>query len=287
MIDFTEIASSAFSTDIPKINLPPELSKYINAEKLYQNSDNYPEMQRNLSPEQQRKIGLIKNTLLTLPLIHVTRESLPAGANIKPSNELQQDGKTNTYGLDRSLDLDKYTFFNWGLPQRSGYGTNIVLLSASILNDSDTIATPWDIGEIAYVDETPYEDLPQEKKDRYQKGYFDKMVTGKKWLEIIARRVLQSYEDGKPFYRLGGRGTLGEIKHLGQVHSDNITSQITKPDFPAYYKFLYEHGFAYGPMEDNRELFLRLGKRMGVDSSHEDCGIDYDEAALYWKNLLE
>ncbi len=266
--------------------LPDELLRHVSPEKLEENAAQYPELQRGLSEKQQKQVEVIKGVLLKLPLIHATREPFDVENNILPNSDLPDQSAGNTYGLDRSLGLDKYTFFHWGLPEKSRYGKNFLLLSSELLFSPNTIVTPRDIGTIAYVDNTPFDELETDTQKAYQEGFFDQMVTGRKWFEIIARRVLASYEAGNKLFALTHSAALGEIKHLGQVDHSLIERQITSGDFNEYYKFMYETGFAFTNMEDKRGIFLRTGKNMGVDPLPEECGIDYEQAAKHWETIL-
>lgn len=286
MMDIIENVDSNFSIEPRPPQLAPELGRYVSAINLKQNAERYPELQRELTPDQVRKVGQIKGQLLQLPLIHGTREPFAPQTDILPTSELPAEHRGHTYGLDKSLGLDKYTFFHWGLPEKSTYGRNFLVVSPSILTSPNTVVTPRDIGTIAYVDDTPFEQLPDEKKKRYQEGYLDKMVTGQQWLEIISRRVLASYESGNPFYNLHSTSSLGEIKHLGSVGHQFIDRQLSDKQFSEYYKFLYEHGFSFDNMERARELYQRTGKKYGVDPLPEECGVDYDQASKYWEQLL-
>lgn len=269
-----------------KINLPPELQKYVSVKKLEQNFSLYPEMQLELSGEQKRKVKIIKNTLLQLPLVHATKKPFEKGVPIVPTIDLPEGARSHTFGLDKSLGLDKYTFFHWGVPARSDHGTHFLLVNPSLLQSPNTIVTPCDIGDIALVGNDPFDKVEKDKKERYQKEYLDKMVSGENWVEINARKVLKSIEGGNPFYGLN-RNTLGEVKHLGPVSADLITTQISFEDLQYHYKFLYEHGFSIPNIEQERRLYLRLGIRNGADPLPEECGIDYEEAAEFWDKSLK
>lgn len=285
-MDTVENVGGNFSAESRSTLLAPELGRYVSAVDLKQNAKRYPELQRELTPDQERKVGQIKKQLLQLPLIHGTREPFAPQTDILPISELPSEHRGHTYGLDKSLGLDKYTFFHWGLPEKSIYGANFLLVSPSLLTRPNTVVTPRDIGTIAYVDDTSFEQLPDEKKKQYQKGYLDQMVTGQQWLEIIARRVLESYELGNSFYNLYSTSFLGEIKHLGKVEHQLIERQISYKQFNEYYKYLYEHGFSFENMEQARKLYQRTGKKYGIDSLPEECGVDYDKASKYWEQLL-
>ncbi len=266
------------------MQIPLELAAHVTPTKIAENFSNYPEMQQILSPEQQRRVGLIKGTLSQIPLIHGTGHDLD-GLDILPIGDLPEGHRGRTHGLDRSLGLHKYTFFNWGLPEKTS-GSTIMLVNPEILNSPNTLVTGFDIGEIRMVDDTPYDDVKDDVKESYQREYFDKVVTGTQWVEIVARRVLADVEAGKPFYSLWSKGALGEIKHLGKVDKGAILGKITADDFKSYYKFLYEHGFSFSNIEHYRELEKRTGVWQGVDPTPEECGIDYDDAAKYWQRLF-
>ena len=282
-MDHSEVSIGFPAVDLG-IQIPPELSTHVSPARIAENFSKYPEMQQPLSPEQQRRVDLIKGTLFQIPLIHGTPHDLD-GVDLLPISELPDGHRGHTHGLDRSLGLHKYTFFNWGLPEKTS-GRNIMLVNPAILNNPNTLVTGFDIGEIRMVNDTPYDEVDDEVKEAYQTRYFDKMVTGTQWVEIVARRVLADVEEGKPFYSLWSKGALGEIKHLGKVDKSAVMGKITYDDFKSYYKFLYEHGFSFSNIEHDREWTKKLGYKTSVDPTAEECGIDYDEAAKYWERLF-
>lgn len=214
--------------------LASELERFVSADKLAANAANYPEMQSELSPDDFRKVELIKLRLLKLPLIHATKAPIPDDADLLPSALLPQNHPKTTFGTDKSLGLDNYAFFNWGLPEKSEYGKHFLLVDPKILFASHTIVTPEDLGSIYFVDSTRFDDLPNDRKQTIQKRYFDKVVSGKAWLEIIARRFLNDYKQGSQLSSLSSRHALGEIKHLGPVSATSIQRKISADDLSNY-----------------------------------------------------
>ena len=266
--------------------LATELTPFVTPNTLHTNFLNYPEIQLHLSGEQLRKVGAIKNTLLQIPLIHSTINDFPEN-DLLPSNELPPDSHSNTKNIDKSLGLNKYVFFNWALPEDSGLGNKYLLINPSLLQSPNTIVTPVDLVTIGPTKNMTYQELPDDMKKDFEIEYFKKMVSGRHWLEIIARRILTSIEGGEPFYMLKDRHFLGEIKHLGKVDKNFIEQIITVNHFPNHYKFLYDHGFSIDDLEYEKDIAERTGKRPGAYLLPEECGIDYDLAKRYWSELLK
>lgn len=269
--------------------ISPELRKFVDEARLAKNFAEYPEMQIELTAEQENRVGLIRAELFTLPLIHGTKQKDVGGdgAGIVPSSELPSGAPSNTYDLDKSVGLDKYAFFSWGFVGRSQYGANFLEVSPSVVTSQKTIVTPCDIGQFVFADDAVYDKLPDEKKARLERNYFSKIVKGKDWVEILARRILKAVESGKSFFELSSMETMGEIKHNGTVPSDAIVGRFTSGEMKQYWKFLYEHGFSFSNLEHDRDLYSQTGDRGNqVDKFPEDYGIDYEKCATHWRKLL-
>lgn len=269
-----------------QIEVPSELRRHINESNLEANFRAYPEMQQTLSPEQQRRLIIITNELLKLPLVHATKRVMSVDETLQPATTVPEEIRTNTFELDQSLGLNQYVFFTWGLPRKSFYGKNFVLASADLLLNPNTLVTPSDIYEAVSGNITAFDKLANEQQENIRKNFFDKMVRGNQWLEIVARRVLKQLEEGADFFTLSEQFDLGEIKFLGPVSKTSIELQMTEKDFPTYYKSMYEHGFAFGHMEEALKLQARTGKWMTVEPHPEDCGIDREASARFWKTKL-
>ncbi len=267
--------------------LPTELLHYVPVERLYENAQNYPEMAMELTEAQKERARRIKDVLMQIPLIHATsNEQIAKGlSDISPSDDLSVGHHGHSLESDRSLGLTRCVFFNWGMAQK-GYGRFIAQFSPELLDRENVFVTPMDIGHIELADERPFDEFEPEKRDRVDKNYFKYMVTGKVWKEIIARRILKTVESGQPFFPLSTSYTLGEIKHYGTVNAKDFIGSFPISDMRTHYRYLYEHGLAFTNMEENRMLYQRTGNKYGVDSSHEECGINYEEASIFWKKTL-
>jgi hypothetical protein len=285
-----------FNPDIPNhspedekefIVLPIELSRYISAEQIGNNVKNYPEMTMKLTKIQRERINCIKDVLIQIPLIHATpNDEIAMGSSgLSPMDDLPVGHRGHSLKSDRSLGLTKYVFFNWGMAQK-GYGRFIAQYSPELLEGDNVIVTPMDFGHIELADERLFDDYEPERKKRMEDNYLKYMVTGRTWKEIVARRILKSIESGHPFFPLSTSYSLGEIKHLGGVPKEHFIGSFPVSDMRAHYRFLYEHGFSFTNMEQKRMLYQRTGKKYGVDPSHEECGIDYEEAGNFWKRIL-
>lgn len=274
------------------IVLAPELNSFVTPLRINQNFVAYPEIQAPVTPEQLRKIEIIKDTLLQLPLIHHTTHRF-SGGDLLPLYELPAGHHNNTLNVDRSLGLDKYVFLNWGLPEKSSaLGSQVHLVDPKVLKSPNTIVTPDDLLALGYTKDKTFQELPDDMRKDYEENYFGKMVSGRHWLEIIARRVLVSIEKRHPFFVLKNksyvnRTALGEIKHFGKVDKNFIQQTISTRNLGSYYKFLYEHGFAVSDLEFERKNFISSGKRSGLSVLPEECGVDYEAASKYWTQVLE
>lgn len=265
--------------------LPKKLSDYINQESLKENAASYEEMQLRLDPEQERRVGIIRENLMQLPLIHATKEPLSLGQDVLPYKDRPLKTRGNTYKFDASLGLDQYVFLTWGLPIEYRYGNNYIGVSPEILTNPNTIVTPTDVGSIRMVDNTIFEDLSEEIQKKYHDNYFKKMVRGTDWIEIIARRALLELESGKRFFTLY-EGSLGEIKHFGKIDSRFITRQFNHEELTEYYRALYANGYSIGGMEWAREIHKREGIRVSEQPFPEELGVDYEQDSKYWEELF-
>ncbi len=268
--------------------LPEEITPYVTAEKLAENLQHYPEMAVEFNEQDRERIGRIKDVLMQIPLIHASSHAEVASGvyDILPFDQLPEGHRGHSHELDRSLGLTKYVFLHQGLAEK-GIGRTIIQVSPQLLNGDNVVVTPYDIGMLTFVDEGTYTDLDEEHQDRVQKNYFDLMVIGRDWQEIVARRILANGIAGNSFFTLKTSETLGEIKHLGPVSSDHIIGSFPAGDFREHYRFLYEHGFSFENMEMARRETERTGKTFFVDPTPEQCGVDYAEASRFWKKLLD
>lgn len=282
-----DIRSNSPEDEPQRVILPAELSRYISADQIHDNAQNYPEMTIELTEVQKERTERIKDILMQVPLIHATsKEEIANGlVDLSPKDDLPVDHHSHSVKSDKSLGLTKYVFFNWGMAQK-GYGRFISQYSPELLEGDNVIVTPMDIGHIEFASDRTYDEYEPERKKRVEDNYFKYMVTGKTWKEVTARRILESVEKGQQFVPLSTSYSLGEIKHFGSVPKKNHLGSFPVSDLRAHYRFLYEHGFSFTNMEENRMLYEKTGKKYGVDPTHEECGINYEEASNFWKRTL-
>lgn len=262
--------------------LPTELLAHVTPAKLIENAHRYPEMRWEPTERQQERLRMIHEVLKQIPLIHGTRYGSLASesSDLLPTDELPPEHRGNSLESDRSLGLTKCVFFGWGLAEKK-YGKHVLCFSPDILDLNTTFVTPSDIGHIVLADEKPFLDFRPDERARVQTEYFDLMVRGRDWLEIIARRVLKMVENGERFVHLYTTYSLGEVKHTGIVPNRYILGSFSSQDLRPHYRFLYEHGFAFNNIEFNRRT-----NQQGVDPTPEECGVDYEHASQFWKRKL-
>ncbi|HYK08474.1 MAG TPA: hypothetical protein VEW42_03180 [Candidatus Eisenbacteria bacterium] len=254
----------------------------ITLEKLAQNTAEYPELVRELTQEEQRQVSLIRDTLLKdVPLVHATRNRVDFQHPLIPARE--NDSGTKDQALDRELGLDEYVFAHWGFPSEKYYGGNFLLLDAQLLLDPYTVVTPKDISYAVsglLLDER-FSQLPREVRERVRQDYLNKMLTGERWLELMARKILFGYQEaaGKPYlFRADEVSSMGEIKFHGPLPTDNMLRVVAEWDgsLAEHYQSLYQHGFAYGPLETGDD-----------GRTPQGIGVDYEQAARFWEKRLE
>lgn len=268
--------------------LPKELLPYVSSQQLIEQGKNHRLMRWELTERQKEQVKVIKTVLRELPLIHASSHPglLTGTQDLLPTDELPEGHHGHSLASDRSLGLTKCVFFGWGLAQK-GYGRHVLQISPTLLESPNVFVTPTDIGHIELADDIPFEAYEPARKERIRKYYFEKMVTGHDWLEITARKILETIEDGESFFPLRHSYSLGEIKHVGAVPANYILGSFPVSDLKPHYRFLYEHGFSFTNMEGLRNAFINTGRKQGVDPLHEECGINYEEVRAFWKKKLE
>jgi len=232
---------------------------------LDRNAANYDEMQDGaFTPEELVDVAKVKTHLRKVPVVRATRNTVApdesgllqfvgTGNFILPA-EMHPPDDESTYDLDRSLNLDEYTFWNWGVSPYAVYGDHHIVVTPDDDFWRNSVVTPSDIGAALakrYWD--PLEDV-WDKQDEENKGnitrkYLDRMVRGEDWLEIAARRTYRFLsalrKDGEPLalgvevLGLGLHGS-GEVKHHGPV---DIT-QARLADSRANEEHIWVHNLA-------------------------------------------
>lgn len=250
-----------------------KLRPYVTEERLAANALNYPEMQRELSSRDERQIASVRERILGMPLTHATKNSLAPELSkkegLKPYVAASEVSVGATRPIDTSLGLDEYTFMNWGYID-DVYGHNVIIVDAHAMLEK-TIVTPLDITRAApsKLDLKPwqYQDLPQGAKESVEQRYFGRMVTGKDWLEIMARKVHKFVKE-KPDYPfpIDEYETNGEIKRYGAVPAEYIIGGFKLPeDLLArrserrkWGDSMWEHGIALGTSPSTLDLRFNI-----------------------------
>lgn len=257
------------------------LQQFIKPEDILKNRRHYPELQKPLSSEDQRLLTIVKERLLRLPLVHCSREKNLK--SVSPHCAIEQrkpaGNGSNTYQLDSDLGLDGAVFLSWGMGDWSQYGQNFYFIDAGkILTDSRCVATPQDIHAVAPhpLSEPISIYTPTERKELEQ-GYFQKMVTGHDWLEIVARKVLKRLRGGEKIVGIDYK-TFGEIKFFGSITESSIVGQVSgRQDYERrYYPLMYQLGFGFTNIEDAVRQRESGQKVYTTDPTPAELGIDYE-----------
>ncbi|MCC7289537.1 hypothetical protein IT414_04090 [bacterium] len=278
-IHFTNPLASQSGEEAEEVKLPMKLSKLVSHEKLLENARNYPEMGFDLDPE---LVSYVRDILLLLPLVHrtdakrISSEPVSGGSlydSIVPQSYMHGAGSDsdNTFELDRDLDLDEFVFMAWGAiyPQERGHFLagvrNAALISSSLLLDPRCIVSPDDISSIiSYHDlKTGIKSLDQKERQAIQEEYLDKLVTGRDWLEIEARRIAKQLTDNPQDLDIAKlfAGDLGEIKFFGEIPRSKIIAIVDthdKHEYDLYRKQIEEEtGFILAKVRQFSRKHLR------------------------------
>lgn len=256
--------------------LSDKMSPYITPEQLAANANAYLAMQADLTSKEERQIEAIKGRLVDVPLTHCTSEDGAAGIQEKGIVPLADAKRKthNTFPLDEHLGLDEYAFAYWGeTDETSNLGNRLVRLTGSLLLSDRTIVTPDDITMTQINKRISPADLAKpEYTEKLKEFYFNTMVRGKDWLEIVARnvhahakkypdvpyptRTIISHQSGLEFTG------LGEIKHRGTIDPSHIVGEPMPfevsgegPSKILWRTMMYRHGMA-----PNLELETLQGK---------------------------
>lgn len=242
--------------------LAPELRQYISEDRLHENYMRDPLVaDERMWPEGlqggrwQEFLPAVKEALLQVPLAHLTsRESIEqiCREGIEPNVDRPADARSHTYGLDRSLGLDRYAFTSWGdfetlfIPP----GSRRLLLPASLILSERVVATQKDIASLfsslvpsSEALSVRYEDRTPSEQHAIDQIYFSGMVTGEDFLDLTARRMLRYLygKGGEPFPVFS---EIGEIKHLGRIPAEAIAGELPLENTQAYTDSLLTLGFA-------------------------------------------
>ncbi len=144
----------------------------------------------------------------------------------------------------RQADLDEFVFMSWGGIYADhgsflGGSRYAVLIEPDLLQDPHCVVTPTDIAQ--HVDDGVM-DRGLELGDRQdarelRDEYFGKMVTGRDWLEIEARRIAKRVADGEISLDDLGKlsaDDLGEVKFFGEVPRSAVIASLDTHDSKEY-----------------------------------------------------
>lgn len=240
---------------------------------LHGNRENHPEFKMRLTTAERETIPKIELALLELPLLHVTTSEFPKK---NPLLSTRQTGIiSKTAGLDQSLGLDQFVYFNWGPTTYLNPRATNYFVDSKILLTNEAIVTQTDVNLSTLGNSrTPFDQISKEKQRSIRFHYFKHMLCGKDWLELTARRVLKSLKRGQNLVdvREGINLGLGEVKILGRVSSKDVIlkSQDEKDLAPALVNW-YEHGFSV-----NDEIPRKVG----------DVKVNVGMANKYWRSVV-
>ena len=218
-------------------------------ERLAANTDNYPELRRSLSDADLQRAQTIGKALLALPFVHATKGSFDSykELGVLPHVKARRasDGHTNT--LDAELGLNGCSFVSLAEVQPSLYGKRQVILSSELASNENVFVTPYDVVRgISQFSNVPWRSLDAEIKQHIHDQYVNKALTGKDWLDVVARRLLvwlhraQNAAEGELPLPVIYPSRFGEWKHLGVIEASLIVRFVDGKDESAYHRIWSE-----------------------------------------------
>jgi hypothetical protein len=143
----------------------------------------------------------------------------------------------NTYLLDKQLNLDEYVFMSWGRPH-SSYLEQCILIDPKILFDEACVVTPQDIADQLRSHKVSLSGVSQMSQlSIIEEAYLSTVVSGKDWLEIIARRYAKEMLENPTLIapiELTNTFTLGEIKYRREIPRWAILGIMQVSDLEEY-----------------------------------------------------
>jgi len=221
-----------------QVDVPEKLARYL---RLRKPGANYQRLltspiwregqgttSETLTDADTEKVEAIKSALMSVPLVHATREAFEG--EIQPQSQIASEGHS-TYELDKSLGLDECTFYHWGPFRFPRYGDVSYLIDPQILNDPRTFVTPGDIMTCVGSDSSgeaeatiPYESLEDQAHSNVSEGYLGRLVSGPEWLDITARRI--ALNTGDAIMTQWGLSLGGEIKFFGALPKEYVKGRL-------------------------------------------------------------
>lgn len=270
------------------LELPTKLSIICSdlGVNLADNTQNFPILNVELSNGEQRRILVIKDTLMQLPLVHSTNASsleliLGNDMSIMPHSQLTSESvRHNTGDLDVSLGLNECTFMNWGAIEKKGYGRFHVLIDpAVVFTDTRCYVTPTDINHSVMVHKGQFKQLSEEDQLNIKTNYLGKIVSGPIWHEIVARQILYDLMGGiSP--AINSYNQLGEIKFTGTLPPEAVIEVAGPDDEHRWWRKMLDIGFIPGPVSRSR-----FGSS-SYDVTADQLGRSETTASNYWKSHI-
>lgn len=215
---------------------------HLSPEALKENAANYPQMAYEVDPLNLEKV---RDALLKLPLFHATesRRFSAGGDRATPDTPISQGAadrlglydaltekrKFRSPSLNKQLNLDEYVFMSWGQPVHGRFSreAHAVMIDPSILLDEGCIVTPASLVKTTPITNRGLLDngvSAEANVNIIREEYVSKVVTGKDWLEIMAREITYRFESGKgePLQVHRMSDLLGEIKYPGQIPRSKV-----------------------------------------------------------------
>lgn len=290
--------------------LPERMAQYVDAGRLRDNFHNHPESQKDLSAGQQLAVQEIRARLEQLPLFHYTDSGDFPGRfmerGILPSSRLS-GCRTNTYGLDRHFGLDQFVFSSLYLRNAYHYGAKMLSIDPQLKIIDTMLVTPHDLNDTVHTAKTDPNNLSKEDCRKID-AYFDSMMFGADWLDILARQALDLFvekmrtsrdevEEGveMALLPLGFDLCYGEWKHYGAIDPGNIVDTydcsldiLENPcaDGDVISMAWLPHGLVlskYCQLDDGAVL----STWHDVLSNHDVKGVDVKALRQFWKCIGE
>ena len=227
--DPNDLKRAEWNTQKDRLDIPAVAEAYIpNIEltELRENAQRYEEMAWDIP---QKRIDEAKMNLRKLTLFHMSNRLPierynPSNTKLMPFSSIcemrgstwEQSRLHNSFRLDKHLGLTEYVFMSYGAPD-TAYGSRGIQISADMLEDERCIASPSDIRRSvdAYTFHRGIE-IPEDMETVAK--YRASLVTGRDWLEILARRIARHPGDMTESISMSvSEGALGEIKYRGTI----------------------------------------------------------------------
>lgn len=213
---------------------------------LKENKIRFTELNQIIPDSDKPTLEKIKTSLLDLPLLHCTPSEI---ATTEPIVCSKDAGRVVGIGaLDQSLGLDKFVYLSWGPANYPKSRDKHYLVNSSLLLDSSVVVTEGDITTFTYGStNTPFVDLPHKVRGNIIRDYFGKMLTGIDWLELTARKILNSRNTGESSYMTKPPLHLGEIKVFRSVEPHyRLGPALSIEERLELINTWVEHGFNFG-----------------------------------------